>query len=85
MGWREIRPARRTWLVKEGDEPERFYFAHSYHVVCDDARDIAATIDYDGIKTVAISRGNVHGAQFHPEKSHRFGMRLLTDFSKFAQ
>ena len=85
MGWREVRPARKTWLVKEGDEPERFYFAHSYHVVCDDARDIAATIDYDGIKTVAISRGNVHGAQFHPEKSHRFGMRLLADFSKFAQ
>lgn len=85
MGWREVRPSRNTWLARGGEgDPERFYFAHSYHIVCDDPADIAATIDYDGIKTVAFSHGAIHGAQFHPEKSHRFGMRLLHDFARLA-
>lgn len=82
MGWREVVPAGDTWLVRGGAEPERFYFAHSYHMVCDDPGDVAATIDYDGTKTVAVAHGNVYGAQFHPEKSHRFGMRLLSDFAR---
>lgn len=84
MGWREVTPTRATWLAQGGDEPDRFYFAHSYHMICDDESDVAATIDYDGVKTVAVAHGNVHGAQFHPEKSHRFGMRLLTDFARLA-
>ena len=53
-------------------------------MVCDVSEDIAATIEYDGRKTVAISHGTIHGVQFHPEKSHRFGMRLLTDFARMA-
>lgn len=82
MGWREVTPVRDTWLVRADHGPERFYFAHSYHIVCDDPADVAATIGYDGVKTVAVTHGNVHGAQFHPEKSHRFGMRLLADFAR---
>ncbi|MHA3842293.1 imidazole glycerol phosphate synthase subunit HisH [Sphingomonas aestuarii] len=81
MGWREIVPATSSWLAIRGDAVERFYFAHSYHMICDDPADIAATIDYDGPKTVVVAHGNVYGAQFHPEKSHRFGMRLLADFA----
>lgn len=84
MGWREVAPVRDTWLARDDAEVERFYFAHSYHMVCADQANVAATIDYDGIKTVAVSRGAVHGAQFHPEKSHRFGMRLLADFARAA-
>lgn len=82
MGWREVNPVRDTWLVRHTEEVERFYFAHGFHMVCDDPDDIAATIEYDGVKTVAVTHGNVHGAQFHPEKSHRFGMRLLADFAR---
>ena len=82
MGWREVAPVVDTWLVPRGGETERFYFAHSYHMVCDDPADVAATVDYDGVKTVAVAHGNVFGAQFHPEKSHRFGMRLLADFAR---
>jgi len=81
MGWREVTPAGDNWLLPRGDETERFYFAHSYHMVCDDTADVAGTVDYDGVKTVAVAHGNVFGAQFHPEKSHRFGMRLLSDFA----
>ncbi|MDT8759728.1 imidazole glycerol phosphate synthase subunit HisH [Sphingomonas psychrotolerans] len=82
MGWREVAPVVDTWLIPRGGETERFYFAHSYHMVCDDPADVAATVDYDGVKTVAVAHGNVFGAQFHPEKSHRFGMRLLADFAR---
>ncbi|WP_375390895.1 imidazole glycerol phosphate synthase subunit HisH [uncultured Sphingomonas sp.] len=84
MGWREVAPTRDTWLVRNDREIERFYFAHSYHMVCDDPADVAATIDHDGAKTVAVAHGRIHGVQFHPEKSHRFGMRLLADFSRAA-
>lgn len=84
MGWREVTPTSESWLVPKTASPERFYFAHSYHMVCDDQADIAATIDYDGTKTVAVAHGNVFGAQFHPEKSHSFGARLLADFAGLA-
>jgi imidazole glycerol-phosphate synthase subunit HisH len=83
MGWREVIPSQKTWLV-HGDADERFYFAHSFHMICDDPADIAATIDYDGQKTVAVAHERIFGAQFHPEKSHRFGKRLLTDFASQA-
>ncbi len=81
MGWREIMPTQESWLLPATPLTERFYFAHSYHMVCDDPADIVATIDYDGTKTVAVAHSNVFGVQFHPEKSHRFGARLLTDFA----
>lgn len=85
MGWREVVYTRDSWLAPNVDEAERFYFAHSYHMVCDDPADVAAVIDHDGHKTVAVANGNVFGVQFHPEKSHRFGMRLLADFARLGE
>lgn len=82
MGWREIRPVRDSWLAPRSENPERFYFAHSFHVLCDRADDVVATVDYDGQKTIAVANGTVHGVQFHPEKSHHFGLRLLSDFAR---
>lgn len=81
MGWREIVPLRQSWLFPPSEGPARFYFAHSYHYVCDDENDVVAITDYDGPKTVAVERERVAGAQFHPEKSHRFGQALLKSFS----
>jgi glutamine amidotransferase len=80
IGWSDVKPAGAHSLfltTQPGEEPERFYFDHSYHMVCDDSTDVAATIDYGGSLCCAVERGNVTGMQFHPEKSHRFGMRLL--------
>lgn len=85
MGWREVEYARDTWMAPSEAASERFYFAHSYHMVCDTEDDVAAIIDYDGQKTIAVANGTVHGVQFHPEKSHRFGMRLLTDFARLER
>jgi glutamine amidotransferase len=80
-GWRDVVVERASPLFPE-PAAERFYCVHSYHLRCDDPADAVAAIDYGGPVTVAVSRGNVHGVQFHPEKSHRFGMRLLRTFAE---
>lgn len=83
MGWREVAFRRQSWLGSPGADPTaRYYFAHSYHMVCDGVENVVATVEYDGTKTIAVASGRVYGVQFHPEKSHRFGMCLLSDFAK---
>lgn len=82
MGWSEIDVVNASDLFPATASGERFYFAHSYHVVCDRADDVVATIDYSDGLTCAVRCRNVHGAQFHPEKSHRFGMRVLKAFAE---
>lgn len=80
MGWNVPSILRSALLVEDFDPKARFYFTHSYHLVCDDPGDVVATARH-GIEFAAIvERDNVMGAQFHPEKSHRFGMVLLKNF-----
>lgn len=82
MGWNTV--AFRGRSVFSGayhDEP-RFYFVHSYHVVCSREEDIAGTTVYGYPFASAVQSGNVCGVQFHPEKSHRFGMTLLKTFAE---
>lgn len=80
MGWNDVTPTRPTTLFPSVSEEERFYFVHSYHVACDNPEDVAATADYGSPFTAAVARDHVLGVQFHPEKSHRFGLRLLRRF-----
>jgi glutamine amidotransferase len=81
MGWGQISPRRASPLLAGLGEQSRFYFVHSYHLVCDDPEDVLAHSRY-GIDFVSvIERGNIFGVQFHPEKSHRFGMALLRNFA----
>lgn len=80
IGWMEIQPTRPSLLFDPGLPTERFYFDHSYHVTCDQQEDVSATICYGTPLCCAVQAGNVSGVQFHPEKSHRFGMRLLRAF-----
>lgn len=80
MGWEVVDPTRPSPLfVSAADEP-RFYFSHAYHVVCHDPTDVAATATYGEPFVAAIHRGNLLGTQFHPEKSHVFGMDLYRRF-----
>lgn len=81
MGWNQIQAKKESLLLKEMYDEPRFYFVHSYHVVCDQQRDVLATSDYGIEVTAAVEKGNVYGAQFHPEKSHKFGKKLLENFS----
>ncbi len=79
MGWNEVRPSRPHFLF-DGFGLPRFYFVHSYCMHCDiDESRLASTIHGVDFAS-AIIRENVSGVQFHPEKSHRFGMQLLRNF-----
>jgi glutamine amidotransferase len=80
MGWQDVRAVKDTALWK-GLEGSRFYFAHSFYVQPAASADILLTADYGYTFTVGIERDNILGVQFHPEKSHRFGMQLLQNFA----
>ena len=81
MGWSEIKIKKDELIVRNMTKDEqRFYFVHSYHAVCDNQEDILMTCDYGYEFTAAVSRGNVFGFQFHPEKSHKYGMELFKNF-----
>jgi len=81
MGWNHIESAREDALFAELPDDSRFYFVHSYHVVPEDERHALATTFYGGPFTSMVRDGNVMGAQFHPEKSHDFGKRILQNFA----
>jgi imidazole glycerol-phosphate synthase subunit HisH len=80
MAWSDLAITRDNPLLPQSSGLQRFYFVHSYHVVCDEAADVIARADYGGPFTAAFARENLLGVQFHPEKSHRFGMALLQRF-----
>ena len=82
MGWNLVRKNTDSRLTHEFNEEYRFYFVHSYKVQCDNNQNSILRTDYGGEFDSAIQHENVYGAQFHPEKSHKFGMHLLTNFSK---
>jgi len=81
MGWNTIEIKRGNILFKNIETP-RFYFVHSYHVCCEDENDILATTNYGYDFTSAIKKDNVYGVQFHPEKSHKNGIKLLKNFAE---
>ncbi|HKR10327.1 MAG TPA: imidazole glycerol phosphate synthase subunit HisH [Gemmatimonadaceae bacterium] len=82
MGWNTIKKSGSHPLFADMPADSRFYFVHSYHVVCDSPDVTIAETDYGGSFASSIARDNVMGVQFHPEKSHRFGMQLLENFAK---
>ena len=77
MGWNTLNIHSANALLSSKSDEQRFYFVHSYHVVCDDSVDVVASTTHGVDLTAAISRGHLYGTQFHPEKSHRFGMALI--------
>lgn len=80
MGWNEISPQKNDPLLDGLDEKSRFYFAHSYHLVCKNKENILATTNYGYDFSSIVRKDNIWGVQFHPEKSHKFGMKLLKNF-----
>ncbi len=82
MGWNLLAQRRDGPLLRELAARSRYYFCHSYHLVCADPGDVLATADYGGEFVAALQHDNVYGVQFHPEKSHRFGMALLHNFAE---
>lgn len=80
MGWNYVTPVTDLPLLRNLGEKPRFYFAHSYHFATQAPIDIAATTSYGHPFASVVHRDNVTGIQFHPEKSHRFGLRLFENF-----
>jgi len=79
MGWNSIDLAKQNPLLSV-EEGTRFYFVHSYGVHCNNSDDVLATCFYGETFDVAVGSKNIYGVQFHPEKSHRFGMEFLSNF-----
>lgn len=81
MGWNVAKPVRESPLFDPAPvEPQRFYFVHSYFTECRDRSDVLAVTSYEGEFCSAFLRDNICGVQFHPEKSHSFGMELFRRF-----
>ena len=79
IGWSVTTPTGGHPLLT-GSEEKRFYFVHSYRAICDDQDDVIGTAVHGEPFAAAVASGKVMGVQFHPEKSHRFGMALLSSF-----
>lgn len=80
MGWNRASPTKDHTLIAGLGDDARFYFVHSYFFDCEDPDNTLLRSSYGGAFTSGIQRGNVMGVQFHPEKSHRYGMQLIKNF-----
>jgi glutamine amidotransferase len=81
MGWNFVKENRPSDLTRDFTSDFRFYFVHSYYVMCDDDSNCILKTTHGVQFHSAIQNGNVYGTQFHPEKSHKYGMQLLKNFS----
>lgn len=80
MGWNSVAINQQDGIFEDMNGESRFYFVHSYYVRCNEESDILATTNYGREFTSAVRRGNIIGTQFHPEKSHKFGMKVFKNF-----
>jgi glutamine amidotransferase len=82
MSWNTLEIQKAHPLFSEMVDEPRFYFVHSYHLLCHQTEDVLARTEYGYRFDSVVARGNIMGVQFHPEKSHKFGMRLLKNYAE---
>lgn len=82
MGWNFIRQHKESRLLRNMVPESRFYFVHSFYVRSNNPSDILTSTEYEKEFTSSYERENIIGVQFHPEKSHKFGMALLRNFAE---
>ena len=82
MGWNDVSPRAGDPLFDGLEHDARFYFLHSYYFAPRQPGDVLAETDYGGSFACAVRRDNVMGVQFHPEKSHKWGIQLLKNFAE---
>jgi glutamine amidotransferase len=86
MGWNTLKMARMHALfegIPTGEQGLNAYFVHSYHLVPADRRALVASSDYGGEITAFVAKDNMAGSQFHPEKSQKLGLALISNFLKW--
>jgi imidazole glycerol-phosphate synthase subunit HisH len=81
MGWNTIKPVNNSPLMIGFSDTSRFYFLHSYYFIVEDKKNIISTTNYSLGFSSGVSSDNIFGIQFHPEKSHANGIRLLQNFA----
>lgn len=82
MGWNDVRPRAPSPLFEGLGQDARFYFLHSFYFDASDPAHVAATASYGLDFGCVVHADNVYGVQFHPEKSHHWGARLLKNFAE---
>lgn len=82
MGWTDVDNYQQSKLFEGIDDEPRFYFVHSFHLSLKDKNDCLVTANYGYEFAAGIEHQNILGTQFHPEKSHKFGMKVLENFAK---
>lgn len=80
MGWNNVALRKSSPLFEEMYEEPMFYFVHSYHVACEEPSDVLAVTEYGYEFPSCLQRENLYATQFHPEKSHKYGLRLIKNF-----
>lgn len=83
MGWSEVSNYQQSKLFTNMPDEPRFYFVHSYHLALENSADVLVTANYGYQFAAGIEHENILGVQFHPEKSHKFGMKLLENFALY--
>jgi imidazole glycerol-phosphate synthase subunit HisH len=84
VGWNEVSATSRATLLSGIPDGADFYFVHSFHMVCEDEANVAATTPYCGGITSAVQHEHIFGTQFHPEKSQANGLKLIRNFVESA-
>ena len=82
MGWNDVEPRSQEGLFRDIGETGRFYFLHSYYFAPKDRNTILGVTEYGGAFASSVQAGNIYGVQFHPEKSHQWGIQLLKNFAE---
>jgi glutamine amidotransferase len=82
MGWNKVECRKESKLTYNFNDDTRFYFVHSYFVDCLEPSDVLLSTEYGMNFASAFNVGNIYGVQFHPEKSHLFGAKLMTRFGE---
>ena len=82
IGWNNVQIMKNSSLFKYMYDNPRFYFVHSYHIVSNDLNDVLCRSNYIYDYDSALQKKNIYAVQFHPEKSHKFGMKIIENFIK---
>ena len=85
MGWNYVQPMAEHEILNDFEEDAKFYFVHSYYFDPKDHNHILMQTNYDGNFTSMVQKDNIIGAQFHPEKSHKYGMQLMKNFANIGE
>ena len=82
MGWTDVVANKDSKLTENLPDAPRYYFVHSYYMECENSEDVLFKSEYGHAFDAAFQHNNIYGVQFHPEKSHKFGMQLLKNFAE---